>query len=73
MIAFLHPDAVEIPTVPQRRVDLNALKRLMQSDVPPKCLILSPTFSNTMGALMSDSRRAELCRLAEAHHLDPIC
>lgn len=64
VLEFLNLKAVEIPTDPRRGIDLAQLCGLMAGDHPPKALLLSPSFSNPTGALMSDERRRKLGSLA---------
>jgi DNA-binding transcriptional MocR family regulator len=67
MLEFLNLKAVEIPTDPAQGLDLRTLATTLKSCDPPRCLVLSSSFSNPTGALMPEEKRHELIKLSAAY------
>ncbi|WP_343586054.1 PLP-dependent aminotransferase family protein [Herbaspirillum sp.] len=63
--------ALEIPTDPQRGIDVGALEALMQTQPVAACMVM-PNFQNPLGFQMPDSEKEKLVRLAERHRMPLI-
>ena len=55
--------AIELPTDPQRGIDIDALARLMERQRIDACMVM-PNFQNPAGFLMPDERKRALVELA---------
>ena len=62
---------VEIPSDPERGMDLDALERALKR-LPIKACLAIPTFDNPLGTLMSQEARARLVWLLDRHDLPLI-
>lgn len=70
--SLLNLKVVEIPSNPQRGISVDYLQALLDQGIEPKCLILSPNFSNPTGALMSDENKQRLVDLCEDNYIPII-
>lgn len=59
VIEMLRLKALEIPSHPQTGMRLGVLRRAL-AEHPVKCVLVTPTFSNPQGALMSEDAKREL-------------
>lgn len=71
ILESLHLRALEIPTHPRTGMSIAAL-RLALDTQPVKAVLVVPTLSNPLGAVMPLAARRELAALAEAHGLPVI-
>ncbi len=63
--------AIELPTDPQRGIDVEALARLLERQRIDACLTM-PNFQNPQGFLMPDERKRALVELATRHDMPLI-
>ena len=63
--------AIEVPTDPQRGIDVDALGRLLERQRIDACLTM-PNFQNPTGFLMPDDRKRALVELAVRHDMPLI-
>ncbi|WP_443114025.1 aminotransferase-like domain-containing protein [Herbaspirillum seropedicae] len=63
--------ALEIPTDPQRGIDVAALEERMKTQPIAACMVM-PNFQNPLGFQMPDSEKERLVRLAEQHQMPVI-
>ncbi len=63
-IQMLRLKVVEIPSTPEHGISLMALSGCLQRH-PPKCLLLTPNYSNPQGSLMSDLSKRQLLKLCQ--------
>lgn len=69
---LLNLKVVEVPSNPQRGISVDYLQALLDQGIEPKCLILSPNFSNPTGALMGDESKEQLIKLCEENAIPII-
>ena len=70
--SLLNLKVVEVPANPQRGISVDYLQALLDQGIGPKCLILSPNFSNPTGALMSDENKQQLVDVCEKNNIPII-
>jgi DNA-binding transcriptional MocR family regulator len=63
--------ALEIPTDPQRGLDVGVLEERMKTQPVAACMVM-PNFQNPLGFQMPDSEKERLVRLAEQHQMPLI-
>ena len=63
--------ALEIPTDPQRGIDVDALEQIMKTQPVAACMVM-PNFQNPLGFQMPDGEKERLVRLAERHQMPLI-
>ncbi len=63
LLEFFNLNAVEIPSDPQKGLDIDSLKTALHNGIRPSCLLLSSNFSNPTGALMPDDNKKALINL----------
>ena len=63
--------AIELPTDPQRGIDIEALGRLLERQRIDACLTM-PNFQNPQGFVMPDDRKRALVELATRHDMPLI-
>ncbi len=63
--------AIEVPTDPERGLDVEALGRTM-SQHSVRALVLTPCFHNPTGACMSDDDKRTVARLARRHSVTVV-
>ena len=62
---------VELPTHPQTGIDVEALKKTLETQHINACLLIS-NFSNPLGSCMPDEHKREVVRLIEKHNVPLI-
>jgi len=62
---------MELPTHPQTGIEIDALKKALESKKINLCLLVS-NFSNPLGSLMPDEHKKEVVRLIQKHHIPLI-
>jgi len=63
--------AIEVPTDPQRGIDIDALARLLERQRIDACMTM-PNIQNPLGFIMSDERKRALVELAARHAMPLI-
>jgi len=64
-------NVIELPTHPQTGIDLEALKKALETQEINACLLIS-NFSNPLGSCMPDEHKKEVVRLIEKHQVPLI-
>ena len=59
---------IELPTHPQTGVELEALRKVLETQQIKACLLIS-NFSNPLGSFMPDEHKREVVRLIEKYHI----
>jgi DNA-binding transcriptional MocR family regulator len=72
IIESLGMKALEVPTHPREGISLEALDLATQKPGAVKAVMLITNFSNPLGSLMSDDKKARLVRLLEARGIPLI-
>lgn len=66
VLAQMGLKALEIPTHPRQGMSMDALQLAMETQ-PVKAVLVVPTLSNPLGAIMPTAERQRLARLAQTH------
>ncbi len=69
---YLEREILSVPSNPETGLDVDALESYLYQGIRPACLLLSSTFSNPTGALMSDSDKERLVSLCAQYSIPII-
>jgi|LSQX01.1.fsa_nt_gb DNA-binding transcriptional MocR family regulator len=72
LLQFFNLNSIEIPCDPQKGIDVNVLRYVLDDGLRPACVLLSSNFSNPTGALVPKENKETLVQICSTYNIPII-